>query len=166
MAKGSVVVEVKQAGAPRAARDLSRAARNLRREMVTLMRASGDELAAPFKAAAPFDVEERDSYHMRDHITVKVSGAGLPHAEVDVQAISPENGFDYLAVTRFGHRGTIRVKRAKYLRWVQQGEVMYAKETAGWHPAGDWVEDAMPEAEAVADALADRIGRTVYTRLL
>lgn len=148
------------------ARGLRDAAREMRRLILATMRANEAELREPFESFAPYDAEERDSYHMQDHITVTVAAAGRIQATVKVEAISPESGFDYLDVTRYGHRGTLTPRRGTFLKWTSGGVTYYARETAGHHPATDWVEDAEPAAEQAAGDIADRVGRVVYTRLL
>lgn len=167
MAKGTMIFRAQTLGATRAARDLSRAARRMRTEMVREFRDHADELTIPFVAAAPYDIQERDDYHLVDHIKASVSSAGRVQAIVTAEAISPGSGFDYLDVTRFGHRGTIRARSGGFLKFPGlDGQPIFAKETAGSHPGSDWVADAQPEGDAIAGELADRIGRAVVTRVL
>jgi len=160
-----MVFSVKQAGARRAGQQMSRAAREMRSVILAEMRAEEGELKSPFEVWAPYDHDERDSYHLRDNITVTISSRNTIEADVKVRAVSPENGFDYLDVTRFG-RGPIVKKGPGYLRWVDGSGVHYAKSVGPWSPGGDWVAEAAPFAEQVAAGIVDRVGRAIYTRLL
>lgn len=153
-------------GTFRTVRDLSRAAREMRSLMVRELRAASPEVVAIFEEYAPYDFMERDDYHLSEHITAALSTAGRIRVTIRVAAISPESGFDYLDVTRFGHRGTIKPRHKRWLKWSDGIETFFAKETAGHHPTSDWVEDAQPEAERVTDDVAERVGRVIYTRLL
>lgn len=150
----------------RTAAQMSRAARELRNVIIREMRGSQDDVQDTFESRAPYDSDERDSYHLRDHIEARLFVAGRVRVTVYATAKDPRNGFDYLDITRKGHRGPIRPKRAPLLRWRAGGRSFTAKETAGSHPDSDWVEEALPEAEQIAEDVADRVGRVVYTRLL
>jgi hypothetical protein len=152
--------------ARRVAGELSRKTKQMRRVLLAEMRASAPELTEPFETYALYDLDERDDYHMRDHVTATVAAAGRITTTIRIDAISPESGYDYLDVTRFGHRGTLRAKRTRFLRWEDAEGLHFARETAGFHPPTDWVEDAQPVAEQVAGDVAERAGRAVYTRLL
>lgn len=167
MARGTAVFRYQPAQTIRTtARDLSAAARELRSLMLREMRSSAPEVQAIFEDYAPYDVQERDDFHMQEHIEVVIATAGRIRANVQVLARSPESGFDYLDVTRFGHRGRLVAKRGRFLKWSDGTDTHWARETAGHHPRSDWVEDAGPEVDVEADLVADRIGRVVYTRLL
>lgn len=99
---------------------------------------------------------------------------------VETEARDPQTGFDYVRITRFGHR-TFRIvpkrqfaasviatgqRRAKghraMLRWVQtDGGVVYRHSSRGFHPVRDWASEAIPEirirAQSRMGALARRI---------
>jgi hypothetical protein len=94
-------------------------------------------------------------------------------------ARNPESGFDYVASTRFGH-GIIRPKNRQFgsfslaskgrrgyaghrgaLRFTIGGRTIFAAYVKAWKPASDWVEDAFPEVEQEAQAVATRLGRTI-----
>lgn len=109
-------------------------------------------------------------------------------------ARNPQTGFDYVAVTRFGHKvariypthrtsasaSNIATKRRRggetlthgydsftsqsALRFTIGGRVLYRHSVAAYHPASDWAEDALPEIEAEAQVVATRLGRTIEAR--
>lgn len=85
---------------------------------------------------------------------------------VEAHARNPDTGYDYVGVTRFGHRvAIIRPKRAKALRIALAGGTIFRKFSRGFHPASDWAEDALPEIEAEAEAVAFRLGKTLEARI-
>lgn len=153
-------------GTYRTISQLSRAAKEMRTVLLREMRADSPEVVTIFEEYAPYDFMERDDYHLADHISVAISTLGRITAEVRAEAISPENRFDYLDVTRFGHRGTLTPRHRRWMKWTDGIETHYAKETAGYHPSSDWVEDAQPEADRAVADIAERAGRVIYTRLL
>jgi hypothetical protein len=101
--------------------------------------------------------------------------------EITVFARNPLTGYDYVGVTRFGHRmefitPTVRSRatvlatgrrrahgRRAALRFVVGGRVVYAKRVRGFKPASDWAEDAMPEIKDSADRAMRRIGKRIVT---
>lgn len=81
---------------------------------------------------------------------------------VRATARNPQTGYDYVGVTRFGHRKAwIYPRQARALRFVIGGRVIYAKRVRGYKPATDWRDEAMPAVRAAADAAAVRLGRRV-----
>jgi hypothetical protein len=85
---------------------------------------------------------------------------------VRVEARDPETGYDYVAVTRFGHASfVIRPKRAKALRFGIGGATVFATYTRGFHPAGDWRDRALPQVHAEADIEAQRLAGRLEARL-
>lgn len=167
MARGRAVYRAQpaQGSIARTVRQLSAAAAGMRRLMIQEMRAAEPRFEAVFEEFAPFDQDERDDMHLVDHIDARTDISGRVQTTVYVTARSP-SGFDYLDVTRFGHRGPLRPRQAEYLRWRDGTGWHRALETRGHHPGRDWTEDAAREAEVEADDVADRVGRVVYTRLL
>lgn len=146
---------------------MGRVAREMRPIMIREMEQSKAEIIDIFETFAPYDLDERDDFHMSDHIEVELGTVGRVRSTVSILARDPSSGFDYLNITRFGHRGTIKPKRKRWLRWeAPPGTVHFAKETKGHHPETDWVEEASVVAESEADDLSDRIGRVIYTRIL
>lgn len=93
------------------------------------------------------------------------SGPGLS-AVVVARARNPESGYDYVGVSRWGHRvAFIYPKRARALRFTTRaGRVVFAKRVRGHKPATDWRDDAMPQVEERAEIVASRLGREITVR--
>lgn len=106
---------------------------------------------------------------------------------VTAVARDPQTGYDYVGVTRFGHRkayiepradraratvmltgsrrGTVRRGNAS-LRFVIGGRVLYRRRVRGFHPAVDWAETAMPQVNQAAEHAMKTLGhRIVVGRL-
>lgn len=87
-------------------------------------------------------------------------------ALVHAHAQNPETGFDYVGVTRFGHRARIiRPVRAKALRIPVAGGFIFRKSVRGFHPKEDWAARASPEVERGAQDAVRRIGREISVRI-
>jgi hypothetical protein len=104
------------------------------------------------------------------------------NVEVTVTARDPISGYDYVGVTRFGHRkafieprpdraqasvvstggrrGTVRKGNAA-LRFVIGGRVIYRRRVRGFHPSEDWAERAMPEVNANAERVMKTLGQRI-----
>lgn len=169
---GTAVFRVQHITGRRRAREMGRAAQQIRREVFVQMRARAWELEEVFRRAAPYDEDEDvDSIHLADELEVPIS---FPRGRIAINVRSPVRGlggrtwapYPYTGVTRFGHTGPIRPRFRKVLRWVRGGEVHFATQTAGHHPGSDWVADAGPAARRVSARIAERTGRVVFTRVL
>jgi hypothetical protein len=99
---------------------------------------------------------------------------------VETEARDPISGFDYVRITRFGHR-TYRIvpkrpfaativathgKRSKgrtaALRWVQtDNTVIYRHSTKGFHPTRDWASEAIPQIRVVAERRMRGLARRI-----
>lgn len=115
-------------------------------------------------------------------------GAGIrsqwtgDRALVTAHARNPASGYDYVGVTRFGHRGII-VPRADRmpasivathrlrarggnaaLRFVIGGRVFYRRSVRGFHPLRDWADTALPEVAGMAQQVMARLGRRITVR--
>lgn len=167
MAKGTAVFTIDARAAARTARSLRGAPGRIRQAVISVFRGElAGSLRDHFRQAAPYDEEERDPFHLRDHIEVPVSfsGAGVT-ATVRATAVSPSNGFDYLRVTRYG-RGPIVAAPGKYLHWQSGGRDVFAKHVGPYSPGSDWVERGHRAAEGdVADA-SRTLGRILPTVVL
>lgn len=104
------------------------------------------------------------------------------HATVTAHARNPTSGYDYVGVTRFGHRGIIvpredrgpasiiatRRPRATganaALRFVIGGRVLYRRSTKGFHPVRDWRDSALPAVREMAEHTMTRLGRRISVR--
>lgn len=100
--------------------------------------------------------------------------------EIVTEARNPETGFDYVRITRFGHR-TYRIvpkrpfaasvvathgKRSKgriaALRWVAtDNTVIYRHSSKGFHPVRDWAAEAIPEIKVFADRRMKGLARRI-----
>lgn len=103
---------------------------------------------------------------------------------VTAVAVDPKTGFDYVAVTRFGHRKAVivpvnRKGQARKSRTVRRVRGRFAKRAAGmlvftsrgrlWRlgsvrgfkPRGDWVDKAWPEIKIVTDAEMEKIKQEI-----
>jgi hypothetical protein len=86
----------------------------------------------------------------------------------DVTARAERNDFDYVRVTRFGHRkAVIRPKTATALRFYSRylGRPVRVKQVKGHKPASDWVEDAHPPILALAHSHSRSIGHQIRARI-
>ena len=158
-------------GSERLARNLSRAAAQIRHELDRSMRELGDTAELIYAAHAL-----RRTGRMARNIVARGLGGGVL---VTVQAKNPLTGFDYVAVTRFGHRvrrivptrrfaasttatGAARATgRRAALRLTIGGKVLYRRSVKGFHPASDWAERALPQIEGQAQIVANRLGRRI-----
>lgn len=122
----------------------------------------------------------KDTGRMSRGVKAKVAGSG---AVVTVHARDPESGFDYVAVTRFGHNTAKIVpkhsaKSGRYLapipgvgpRWVQKKAALMTPfgpraSVRGFHPSGDWADKAWPQVKANADARMNRAGAAIAAAL-
>lgn len=87
---------------------------------------------------------------------------------VSVHAENPETGFDYVAVTRFGHRMRwIVPRKARALRFQPRkgGAFIFRTRVRGFRPSQDWVAGALPEIQAEADRAMASFGRGFVARL-
>lgn len=99
---------------------------------------------------------------------------------VETEARDPITGFDYVRITRFGHRtfhivplhrspasviatGKRRKKgRMATLRWVgTDGGVIYRHSSKGFHPTTDWASEALPEIRVRAQRRMSGLARRV-----
>jgi hypothetical protein len=150
----SVEIRTDLTAAESLARRMEGAAERLPGEAADAIQGLGDDAELIFAAHAL-----RRSGRMARNITAE--GAGLRVA-VTVHARNPETGYDYVGVTRFGHRvARIYPKRAKALRtpWGPRASV------AGFHPATDWRDDALPAVHAALQATETRLGRRIEALL-
>lgn len=150
----SVDISVDSAGAGRLARRFEIAAERLPRETAQAVEDLGEDAELILAAHAL-----RRSGRMARNITATSQGLS---AIVTVEAKNPETGYDYVGVTRFGHRvARIYPKRAKALRTPFGPRAS----VRGFHPASDWRDDALPEIAAQARVITMRLGRRIETLL-
>jgi hypothetical protein len=138
------------------------------------MRGLGDDAELAFAAVA-----RKATGRMARNIKAHARGATI---EITVFARNPTSGFDYVAVTRFGHKvewiypRADRVRRPAYvlatkrkratgrnaaLRFVLGGRVIYARRVRAFQPDHDWADDAMPTVQRAADEAMARVKRRI-----
>jgi hypothetical protein len=107
---------------------------------------------------------------------------------VTTRAVDPDSGFDYVAVTRFGHRkrlitpvakgGNARKSRTAkrgasgrfvtrgigYLRFESRGRTWILPSVRGFRPRTDWVEKAWPAVKSAADTELEQTGNKIEVR--
>lgn len=159
---GKAIFKANVYGADRQAREFGEAAsaipRVVRRDFQNEL--AGD-LTGMFRDAAPYDFDGRDNYHLQDNIDANMSRGGGIRVTVTAEARSPESGYDYLDVTRYGHAGTIFPVRKRKLKWTQNGQRIVRPYSAGSTVAGDWVEEGAAAADSAVDEAEGRIGRGI-----
>lgn len=100
---------------------------------------------------------------------IKARRRGLNRIDVSIHAIAPESGFDYAAVTRFGHRVAeitpTEGRKALRVRF-QSSEVGFFDRVRGFQPSGDWVDHAIPAVEVKTEEVMKELGRELELRLL
>ena len=165
----TISIKARPVGADAAARRFSLAAARLPEDTLASQRELGRASEVVFGAYAP----HRTGRLVRGIASI-VAGATVIVRDF---AQNPESGYDYVGVTRFGHRvariypkhtsasvlGTGK-RKAGALRMVIGGRVLYRASVAGYHPASDWAEDALPEVEAEAEVVAARLGGKIEAR--
>lgn len=159
---GKAVFRVDARAAARTARAMAGAPGRIRAAVLAVFRGQlSGQVQDHFRAAAPYDSDERDGYHLRDHIEAPVSfGGGGITITVRAEARSPGNGFDYLDVTRRG-RGPIRAAPGRWLHWQAGGRDIYAKAVGPWSPGVDWVERGQAAAEGDVNDASRTLGRVI-----
>lgn len=121
----------------------------------------GREAVYDFRLAAPVRSER-----LRNGIRARrVEDYGL---DITIHAKDPESGYDYAAVTRFGHRKKrIWPTSAKTLKVNFVSGPRYCGSVRGFTPAGDWVDKALPivqdEAEKAMHFLSSQLEIRVFS---
>lgn len=104
-------------------------------------------------------------------------------ALVFVRARDPRTGYDYVAVTRFGHRRSrIRPRSDRApasvvatgsgratggqaaLRFTMGGRVLYRRSVRGFKPRGDWAEKAEPQIQVILGDAASELGQDIAVK--
>lgn len=87
-------------------------------------------------------------------------------ATVRVTARDPESGFDYVPVTRFGHR-TARIvpKHGRALKMNVGGQTIFRASSRGFHPKSDWGVKGNPQIERRAAGHAAKAARRIEQRI-
>jgi hypothetical protein len=107
---------------------------------------------------------------------------------VTARAVDPDTGFDYVGVTRFGHRKDVIIPvsksgRARKSRTVariasgrfasrgsgalvfhSRGKTWMLPSVRGFKPKGDWVDKAWPDVKDAADTEMEQTGNQIAVR--
>lgn len=137
-------------GAGDLTRDFLRAAAELRRDMNRTVGEIADDAVIIYQGFAP----KRRGRLIRG-IKARVVGST---AFIEAHAVNKKTGYDYVGVTRFGHRvDKIVPIKAKALGPIPG--IGFRKSVKGFKPASDWAEDAWPEIKAEAETAMEKLGR-------
>lgn len=170
-------IEASVVGARSLARELEQMARGIEPELRETQKALGEDAELIFAAHAP----KGPSGRLSRGIVSSVEGDGVI---VTAEARNPLSGYDYVRVTRFGHRVTRIVPRRDRsaasvvatkgkrgtgrraaLRFSIGGRVMYRQSVKGYKPSGDWAEKAMPQVQSAARVAEARLTRKIEALL-
>ncbi len=153
----------------------AREAARLRDNLRETLRAIGDDAELVFAAHAL-----RKTGRMARGVRAQSAGDTVL---VTVHAENPETGFDYVAVTRFGHRKRVIKPRhaprpGRYLapipgvgpRWVNKRAALrtpfgFRASVRGFKPSGDWALRALPQVRRSADREMKLLGQQIVVRL-
>lgn len=162
----SVLIRGRVRGAGPVAAEFDQDQRQIQDEIIREFRTLARVAEDVYRSFAP-----EDSGRLRDTIDARVflGNASMPRITVFARALDPTNNFDYLDVTRFGHRRTfLEPRRARMLKVhyagrdrAGEGPYVLRPNVSGAVVASDWVEDAERVVEADFDAAASRLGRTI-----
>jgi len=168
---------VRIVGADRIARNMQAAAIQIRSDVDEAKRELGDIAELIYNAHAP-----HKSGRLGRGIVARDLGAVV---QVEAHARNPASGYDYVGVTRFGHRVARIYPRSRFarrasvvatrnergrgrraaLRIPMGGGVIYRASVRGYHPTSDWADRALPQIEAEARKVAERLGEKVASRI-
>lgn len=112
-----------------------------------------------FRVVAP-----RDTGRLGRGILALISGR---RATVTAHARDPETGFDYVAVTRFGHRVSRIYPKPpnRALKLTIGGRVIFRPSVAGYKPGADWARRPLPQIRILAGAVVSEAGRRIVGAL-
>jgi hypothetical protein len=171
---------VNASGQARRARDVS----NTVDELDQVMNSVAKDAQEVYRKHAP-----RRSGRLQRGIRVVPAGESIV---LTAKAVDPQSGYDYVAVSRLGHRkryifpvhksgrkagqprSALSSRRGKsgqfitrgpgYLKFRSRGKLWYLIAVRGFRPKSDWAKDAAPEVKAIADAGMKRTGNKITTR--
>lgn len=144
-------------GARRTGYKLTTAGARLQRILLDEMGHGGlaSELTQTFRMFAP-----HRTGRLERNIRALVSSRGARVVvELESTARSDE-GFPYTQATRTGRRA-VRPVRARVLRFVVGGRVVFTNYVRPYRPARDWAADAARASEAAMSTTSGRVGRRI-----
>jgi hypothetical protein len=99
---------------------------------------------------------------------IRAFKSGKAQIDMVVTGVTSESGYNYVAVTRFGHRAaTILPKNNLVLKLdLGHGFWTFAPQVKGYNPEFDWVEEAFFTAQAVAEHHAKALSTRLQLRLM
>jgi hypothetical protein len=166
---GKISLVARPVGAERVVRRFLTAADRLKEDTLEGQRELGRLSEVIFAAHAP---------HLTGRLIRGISSSVLGgRVIVKDEARNPETGYDYVGVTRFGHKvariypkhaaaSNLAMGKAKKgaLRFTIGGRTLYRGSVAGYHPAQDWADEALPEVQGAAQTVASRLGNRIEAR--
>lgn len=162
----TVLLRAQVRGAGPVAAEFDQDARQVQDAIIREFRTIARHAEDVYRSFAP-----EDSGRLRESVDARVflGNASTPQITVYARALDPTNNFDYLDVTRWGHRRTfIEPQRARMLKVhyagrdrAGDGPYVLRPNVSGVVQPVDWVEEAEQVVEADFDAAASRLGRTI-----
>lgn len=164
-----VLLKITTEGAGPVAASFDRAQRRLQDSIITEFRYLGRVVNQAFADAAP-----RGSGRTADNVSARVffGQASEPRITVRTRSIDPVSGYNYLDVTRYGHRSLAIVPRRRRGLTIHghrsevtgDGPSVVRAHATGSRPASDWVQDAYRAVGLELDDAQHRLARGI-TRL-
>lgn len=167
---GKLTIKAEFIGARRAAQNYTQAASSLSGLLKETEGKVAGQAEVIFSAFAPV----RSGVLARGIQAVSTGTGSI----VKAVARNPIDGYDYVGVTRFGHKkGRITAKSDRKkasviqtgqarrgrvggkLRFPLGGQIMYRSSVRGFKPTGDWTQQALPAIKEAADREMENLGR-------
>lgn len=172
--RGTTVFRLSTRGAGRKASEFSRLARGVQDDIIAEVRALGRAAQQIFYDAAPSDT---DDLRARIDAVPFFGRASRPRVSIrirpDAQGHQGDtiDGYDYLGVTRRGHRKKLIVpKRARALKVHIEGhrnaQIFVFRRSVRGTTTTDWVLPAAERADRIAIASERRLARRIESRVL
>lgn len=154
---GSAKFTAELEGGPQAILRLVNVGQVMEREHQRTVREVGEDAELIFAAHAL-----RDTGRLARGIRSRAAGK---NALVTAHAREPKSGYDYVGVTRFGHRASVIHGRpilgGRNARFTTKYRGFIARRVKGFKPSEDWAERAHPEIRVAANAAMRELGRRI-----
>lgn len=153
-------IDVEGAGSPgQLAADFDSAQRRIQARITRTMRIIQRELPVFFEKEAPRDTGE---------LARSIKGIIFFRAQfqrVSIEVSAQREGFNYLDITRFGHRTPYIIPRRKRAMTVhvdgRHNPPILRRRVRGYTPSGDWVRRGYREAAPFLDKQFRELGRDI-----